>query len=239
MKAASGSQGDLGGPVVGVSSMATRQLLTAMAAAYERQFGRRVSVESVGGVDALRRVRDGERFDFVVLAADAMESLASCGRIDAGSQTDFVRSAVAVAVPAGRPRPDIGSEASVRAAVMAARSIGYSTGPSGAHVLRMFVRWGIAEAIAPRIVQAEPGVSVGTLIARGDVELGFQQLSELIDLPGVDVVGLLPRAIEVITVFSAALCTTCDRPAQARALIAFLVSSAGDMTKRRYGMEPA
>jgi molybdate transport system substrate-binding protein len=146
---------------------------------------------------------------------------------------------VAVAVPAGKPCPDLGDEASVRQSVIEARSIGYSTGPSGAHVVRMFERWGIYESILPRIVQAAPGMPVGTLIAQGDVELGFQQLSELIDLPGVDIVGLLPPAIEIITVFSAALCTGSSRRAEANALIAFLASPASDAAKRRHGMEPA
>ena len=162
---------------------------------------------SVGGVDAARRVDDGEAFDFVVLAADAIEQLAAGGRVDPGSRTDLARSGVAIAVAAGAPRPDVGSESAVRDAVLRARSIGYSTGPSGAHLVRLFERWGIADAIAPRIVQAPPGVPVGTLVARGDVELGFQQLSELMHLPGIDVIGLLPPEIQVVTVFSAAVCT--------------------------------
>lgn len=219
--------------------MATRRLLNDLASAFERQSQQPVFVESVGGIDAARRIGDGERFDFVVLAADAIERMASMGRVDAGSRTDLVRSAVAVAVPAARPRPDLTSEESVRKAVMRARSIGYSTGPSGTHIVRMFERWGIADAIASRIVRAAPGISVGTLIARGEVELGFQQFSELIELPGVDIAGLLPPAIEFITVFSAAVCTRSDRPAEARAVIAFLSSPAGHALKRRHGMEPA
>lgn len=222
----------------GISSMAVRDVLADLADAYERQTGQRVSVLSVGGVDAARRVRDGEAFDFVVLAADVIEELADAGRVQRSSRVDLARSAVAIAVPTGAPHPDVGSETAVREAVLRARTIGYSTGPSGVHLTRLFERWGIADAVAGRMVQAPPGVPVGTLIARGDVDLAFQQLSELMDLPGVDVVGLLPSEIAVVTVFSAAIVTASGREAKTRELLAFLGSPAADAAKRRHGMEP-
>ena len=138
-----------------------------------------------------------------------------------------------------QPRPDISSEAALREAILAARSIGYSTGPSGTHLTRLFERWGIAEIIAPRIVQAPPGVPVGALVARGDVALGFQQLSELIHLPGIDVVGALPSEIQVTTVFAAAACTATTQREAAQALLSFLTSREADTAKSRNGMEPA
>jgi molybdate transport system substrate-binding protein len=195
-------------------------------------------MESVGGVDAARRVRAGEAFDFVVLASTAIEALAAEGRIDPRSRIDFARSGIAIAVKAGAPHPEIGDEAAIRQAVLAANTIGYSTGPSGVHLVRLFGRWGIAETIAPRMVQAPPGVPVGTLVARGEVELGFQQRSELIHVPGVDVVGELPPEIQAITTFSAAACTASTRHAAANAWLRFLASSEADAAKRRHGMEP-
>jgi len=225
--------------VTGISSMAMRHVLDELGDAYERQSGQTIAIVSVGGVDAARRVAEGEAFDFVVLAADAIEKLASDGGVDRRSRIDLARSAVAIAVAAGATRADVSSEAAIRDAVLRARSIGYSTGPSGAHLLRLFERWGIAEAIAPRIVQAPPGTPVGMLVARGDVELGFQQLSELMHAPGIDVIGLLPPEIQVTTVFSAAVCTASNCPAAAAALLAFLASPENDATKRRHGMEPA
>ena len=225
--------------LTGISSMAMRHVLTELGDAYERQSGQPVVIVSVGGVDAARRVDDGEAFDFVVLAADVIDQLAAGGRVDPGSRTDLARSAVAIAVAAGAMRPDVSSGSAVRDAVLRARSIGYSTGPSGAHLVRLFERWGIADAIAPRIVQAPPGLPAGTLVARGDVELGFQQLSELMHLPGIDVIGLLPPEIQVATVFSAAVCTVSNCPAAAEALLSFLASPQADATKRRHGMEPA
>jgi molybdate transport system substrate-binding protein len=215
--------------IAGISSMAMRQALTELGDTYETQCGKRVSVVSVGGVDAARRVQNGE----------AIDKLAAGGHVDPGSRTDLARSGVAIAVRGGAPRPDIGSESAVRDAVLHARTIGYSTGPSGAHLVRLFERWGIADAIAPRIVQASPGFLVGTLVARGDAELGFQQLSELMHLPGIDVIGLLPAEIQVETVFSAAVCTASNCLAAAKAWLSFLASPEADAAKRRHGMEPA
>ncbi len=225
--------------ITGISSMAMRQVLAELTDAYTRQTGQTVAIESVGGVDAARRVQEGEAFDVVVLAADAIEKLAAVGRVDPASRIDLARSSVAIAVAAGAPRPDIASEAAVRDAVLHARTIGYSTGPSGVYLVRLFQQWGIADAIASRIVQAPPGIPVGTLVARGDVELGFQQLCELMHVPGVDVVGLLPAEIQVVTVFSAAICAASGRVEAAGKLLSFLASPQADATKRRHGMESA
>jgi molybdate transport system substrate-binding protein len=226
-------------PITGISSMATRSVLAELAGDYERTSGQRVVIESVGGVTAAQRIQDGESFDMVVLAADVIERLTAAGRVQPGSQVDLARSGIALAVRAGAPRPEIRDEASVRDAILAARSIGYSTGPSGSHLTRLFERWGIAERIAPRIVQTPPGVPVGTLVARGEVELGFQQLSELIHLPGIDVIGSLPPDIQLITVFSAGLCTTSGQKEAATALLSFLASPQAAAVKLAHGMEPA
>ncbi len=225
--------------ITGISSMATRQLLVELTDGYERQSGRRVAITAVGGVDAFRRVRNGEAFDFVTLAASAIDELASAGRVEAATRVDLARSGIAIAIRAGETRPDIGSEAAVRDAVLRAGTIGYSTGPSGAHLGRLFERWGIAATIGPRLVQAPPGVPVGGLLARGDVELGFQQLSELLHVPGIDVVGMLPPNIQAMTIFSAAVCTAATHRAATVDLLSFLTSQAADATMRRHGMDPA
>jgi molybdate transport system substrate-binding protein len=219
--------------------MAMRHVLSELSDAYERQSGQTVAIVSAGGVDVTRRVENGEAFDFVVLAANAIEKLAAGGRVDPESRTDLARSPVAIAVAAGATRPDISSESAIRDAVLRARSIGYSTGPSGEHLVHLFERWDIADLIAPRTVQAAAGVPVGTLVARGDVELCFQQLSELMHAPGVDVIGLLPPEIQVTTVFAAAVCKASNCPVAAGALLSFLASSEADAAKRRHGMEPA
>jgi molybdate transport system substrate-binding protein len=219
--------------------MATRQLLAELCAEFEQQQGLQVRIASVGGVDAAKRVQAGEAFDVVVLASDAIDKLIAAGRIQPHSKVDLVHSGVAVAVRSGAAAPDLTSATAVREAVLKARSLSYSTGPSGVALAKLFERWGIAEAIAPRMVQAPPGVPVGSLVASGDVELGFQQLSELIDLPGIDVVGPLPADIQITTTFSAGLASTATHEAQARALLAYMASPQTADAKRRLGMEPA
>ena len=223
--------------------MATRQLLTEMAAAFERQSGCVVSFESVGGVDAVKRIQGAQVFDLAVLASDAIDKLIAAGHIRAGSKVDLVRSGVAVAVRAGAVLPDISSEDAVRLAVRAARSISYSTGPSGVALAKLFQRWGIADEIRSRLVQAPPGVPVATLVASGQVELGFQQLSELMHVEGVAVVGPLPPAIQITTTFSAGIPTRASpdssRTEQVRALLDFMTSPLAAESKRRHGMEPA
>ncbi|WP_250503361.1 MULTISPECIES: substrate-binding domain-containing protein [unclassified Caballeronia] len=224
--------------ITGISSMATRQVLNDLACAYEAQSGQRVAIVSVGGVAAVRRIEAGEAFDIVVLASDAIDRLAASGHVDAASRVRIARSGVAIAVKAGARRPAIDDEAAVREAVLAARTIGYSTGPSGVYLTRLFERWGIAQRIASRIVQAPPGVAVGALIARGEVELGFQQLSEMIGVEGIDVLGMLPPAIQTQTVFEGAIGANASASKDARAFLAFLGSSDTDATKIKHGMEP-
>lgn len=223
----------------GISSMATRQVLAELAAAYEQRSGATVRIESVGGVDAARRVQAGEAFDVVLLAADAIDKLLAGGAAVAGSKVDLVHSPVALAVGASAACPDISTEEALKQAVLAAPSIGYSTGPSGTALMRLFERWGIAAQVQPRLKQATPGVPVGSLVAHGEVALGFQQLSELIHLEGITLVGALPAPVQIITTFSGAVCATCTQPGAVRAMLAFMASPEAAAAKRRHGMEPA
>lgn len=222
-----------------ISSMATGPLLQALVSHYQRHGGRTVELVSIGGVDALRRVMDGEQFDVVALASDAIERLSQSNRVLPGSRVDLVRSSVAVAVPAGAPHPDIGSEQALRAAVLAAARIGYSTGPSGTRLMALLQRWGIHEQMQPRLVQAKPGVPVGSLVASGQVALGFQQLSELQGVPGLELLGDLPAACAIETIFSGAICSVSQQAAAARALLTYLHSPEAAPIKRQHGMAPA
>jgi molybdate transport system substrate-binding protein len=220
--------------------MATRQVLAELAAAWQAQGGEPVFIESVGGVDAARRVQAGEEpFDVVFLAADAIAKLVDSGRVVAGSQVDLVLSSTAVAVPASTALPDISTQEALRTAVLAAPSIGYSTGPSGVALQKLFERWGIAEQIRPRIVQARPGVPVGSLVASGEVALGFQQLSELIHVGGIAIVGQLPPDVAIDTIFSAGVVAGSPHADAVRRLLAFMASPRAAEAKRRQGMEPA
>jgi molybdate transport system substrate-binding protein len=219
--------------------MATRQLLGELSRSFEQTAPWKVDIESMGGVDAARLVRDGRDVDVIVLASNVLERLESEGWIVPGTRADVVRSEVAIAVRSGLPHPAIANEEDVKQAVLAARRISYSTGPSGDHLKRLFERWNVAGAIAERTVEAKPGVPVGTLVARGEADLGFQQLSEFLDVDGIDIVGPLPPDIQTVTVFTAGVGTRSAHPDGARAFVAYLVSPQTQAAKRRLGMEPA
>ncbi len=224
-------------PLALISSMATQKLLADLLAQYQRERPEVLTVlESVGGVDAARRVQAGEAFDGVLLANDAIDKLIASGHVLAGSRVDYVQSGVAVAVRRGAQHPDIGSEAAVQNAVRAARTVGYSTGPSGVQLAKLFARWGMAEEVNAKLVTPPSGTPVGQLIASGEVELGFQQLSELMHLPGIDVIGPLPAAIQITTVFSGGVAATSRRPDAARALLAFLADPRMAAVKQDNGM---
>jgi molybdate transport system substrate-binding protein len=226
-------------PLTIISSMATRQVLAELVEAYRAATGTEVRVESVGGVDAAKRVQAGEAFDLVVLASDAIDKLQASGHVVAGSRVDIVHSGVAVAVRAGSPRPDIGTEEALKAAVLAAPSIGYSTGPSGVQLMALFQRWGIAEQLGGRVVQAKPGIPVGSMVAQGDAALGFQQLAELIHVQGIDLLGPMPAAVQIDTIFAGGVAAAAVQPEAARALLQYLASPATAEAKRRQGMDPA
>ncbi|MBL8338155.1 MAG: substrate-binding domain-containing protein [Rhodoferax sp.] len=222
-----------------ISSMATREVLAELVDAFTAREGHAVALESAGGVDVARRVRDGEAVDLVVLAAKAIDELIAAGRLLPDSRVDILRSGIAIAVPAGAPLPDIRTEAALKQAVLAAPTLSYSTGPSGVYLMGLFDRWGILEDIRPRIVQAPPGVPVGSLVARGEVALGFQQLSELLHVPGIALVGPMPPEVQSITTFSGAVSCEAVHPEQARALLAWMTHADAAPAIRRQGMEPA
>jgi molybdate transport system substrate-binding protein len=192
-----------------LSSMATRELLAELAKGCERDLSQSVVSE------------------------------AAEGRLLTGSRVDLVKSGIGVAVRTGARRFDISSENAVRDAVAAASTLSYSTGPSGIYLQQLFERWGILQTLQRRIVVPPPGVPVGSLVAKGQCELGFQQMSELINLAGIDVLGSLPDSIQMLTVFSAGISTTSQSPDAARRVLSYMASPATADLKRRLGMEPA
>ena len=227
------------GTITGVSSMATRQLLADLSRSFEKTAQWKVEIESMGGVDAARLVRDGKAIDVIVLASNVMEQLEHDGWVVPGTRFGIASSGVAIAVRSGLPRPAIASEEDVKQAVLGAGKISYSSGPSGDHLKRLFERWNIAELVADRTVEAKPGIPVGQLVARGDADLGFQQLSEFKDIDGIDVLGPLPEEIQTITVFTAGVGTRSAHPDGARAFITHLISPESQAAKQQLGLEAA
>lgn len=226
----------------GISSMATRHVLAELAFAFEQNSGYSVSFESVGGLDAAKRVDLGDVFDVVVLSSDAIDKLIGAGHLLPNSRVDWVNSGVSVAVRQGTPWPDLSSADAVKQAVLQAPTVGYSTGPSGVALLKQFEAWSITEPLRGRLLQARPGVPVASMVASGEVALGFQQLSELLNVEGIDIVGPLPGAIRITTTFSAgfpaSLSSDPPRRAAVQAFLDALCSPEADAVKRRHGMLP-
>lgn len=220
-----------------LSSMATKPLLAALTADFQKQTGQAVRLESMGGVDAAKRVQAGDVFDVVVLASDALATLTEQGHVR-GPQA-FADSRIAIAVRAGAAAPDISTEDALRSALLAAKSIGYSTGPSGRALLQIFDRWGLGETLGARLVQARPGVPVGKLVAEGEAEIGFQQLTELQGLPGITLLGGLPPQLDIVTTFTGAVGTRSTQRDAAQALLDFLASADTAGVKRAHGMSAA
>jgi molybdate transport system substrate-binding protein len=220
-----------------LSSMAAREVLAELIRGFTEETGQAVTAEAVGGVEVAKRIQSGDPADVVVLADTAIDKLIAAGALRSG-RVDLVRSGVAIAVRSGAVRPDVTTEAAVQAAVMAAASLSYSTGPSGVYLEKLFARWGILESIRSRIVVPPPGIPVGSLVAGGQAALGFQQLSELMNVPGIEVLGPLPAAIQTMTIFSAGINVGCKKPQVAAQLLAYMSQPAASAVKLRFGMEP-
>lgn len=225
-------------PVRGISSMATKHLLAELARDHEARRGTPVAFESVGGVEAARRVAAGEPFDLVALAAGALARLAAAGLVQAGSVRDFAVSQAALAVRAGAPHPAIGNRAELVATLQRARSIAVSTGPSGDALVALLQAAGILDEVRPRLVQAPPGVPVAAYVADGTAEIGVQQASELAGCEGIDVAGALPADAAIATTFAVAVGAQARRPDEARAFIDFIVSAPAAAAIRRAQMQP-
>ncbi len=221
-----------------LASPALRPALGELVPAFERASGH-TAVVLWGGTEAVtKRIRDGEVVDVVLIAAPNVDRLIAEGALAAAGRADVAKSGVGIALRTGLPRPDVSSGEAVKAAVLAARSVAYSAGPSGFYIAELFQRMGIADQIRDKVRITPSGVQVGEVIASGGADLGFQQVSELAHLPGIQYLGPLPPEIQHFTVFAAALHARAPAPDAAEALTRFLTSPEAAAAIRRSGMEP-
>jgi molybdate transport system substrate-binding protein len=184
------------------------------------------------------RLRRGEPVDVLIMVGYALGDLIKQGKVAADSRVDLARSRIGMAVRAGAPKPDISSLEAFRRALIAARSIAYSDSASGVYVsTELFQRLGIADAVLPKSKEIK-GERVGNVVARGEAEIGFQQISELLPVQGIDFVGPLPPELQKITVFSAGIAVGAQDPGAANALIEFLASPAAIPAIKKSGLEP-
>ncbi len=206
---------------------------------FEKASGHKVTTIFTGTLDAQKRIAAGEVYDLIIMAGPAIDDLIASGKVAPGSRVDLARSGVGVAVRAGAPRPDIHSTDALKNTLLAARSIGYSSGPSGVYLAGLFRKLGIADQLTPKLKQTPTGVFVGSIIANGEVEIGFQQVSELAHFPGIDYVGPLPADIQNVTVFSSGIHSRATSVDAAKAWVAFLTSPVAAAAFKSKSMEPA
>ena len=190
-------------------------------------------------MDIIKRTSAGESFDLIIAANSAIDDFIHAGRVQTGSRVDIARTGIGIAAQRRAQRPDIGSAEALKRVLLAAKSVGYSTGPSGVYLAALFESMGIAGDIKAKSRQVPPGATVGPIIASGEVEIGFQQMSELLRVDGVDVVGPLPGEIQHTTVISCGIATAAEEPDGARALVEFLAAATARDAIERGGLQPA
>jgi molybdate transport system substrate-binding protein len=220
-----------------LSSLAIKEAYLELQPQFEKKTGLKVQTEWLGMVDIVKRVKAGEVADLLIASQKVMGEMKSLGKVS--EVVDLAKSGVAVAVKKGAKRPDIGSAEAVKRALRAAKSIGYSSGPSGVYLAELFQKWGIAEELKPKSTQTPPGTAVGPLVADGRVELGFQQMSELLPTSGIDILGPLPAEIQTITTFSGGVHAAAREADAARAWLSFITAPQSAAVLRRHGMDPA
>jgi molybdate transport system substrate-binding protein len=219
-----------------IASNAVREPYGELLPVFEKSTGHKVSVSWGGTVDIVKRVEGGEIADIVIVPAARIDTLIMQGRI--ASRTDLARSGVGVAAKAGVPRPDISSVAALRSTLLAAKSIVLSSGPSSFYLPSLFEKMGIADKLKPKIIQIAPGLGVGATLARGEGEIGFTQMSELMSVEGIQYLGPLPADVQFVTVFSAGLHASAPAQEAARALLKFLTGPDAAPALKSHGMEP-
>jgi len=221
-----------------LSTQATEDTYRELVPQFEKATGDKVATIFTGTLDAQKRLAAGENYDMIIMAAPAIDAQIKAGKVVSGSRVDLAKSGVGAAVPKGAPKPDISTTEALKKTLLAAKSIGYSTGPSGVYMISLFEKLGLMDQVKPKLKQTPTGVFVGTIIANREVEVGFQQVSEVGNFPGVDYVGPLPADVQQMTVFSSGIVVDAKEAEPARALVKFLTTPEAGAAFRKRGMEP-
>ncbi len=228
-----------------LGSTAMKAVLEALAPKFEAETGHRIAVTLGPSARLEKLIAEGEVADVAILAAAGAKDLAAQGKITAGSVTDLARSRIAIAVPKGAPKPDISSAESFKRALLAANAIAVSKptggGQSGAHMARVFEQLGIAEAVQSKAKYGAGGAAglAGLVLLRGEADIGIQQMSELLAVDGIDIVGPLPDELQSVTLFTASIPANAIHPDAARSFIDLLVTPESKNIIKAKGLEPA
>src|SRR5437870_1345863 len=221
-----------------LSTQATEEAYKELVPQFEKASGHKVTTIFTGTLDLQKRIAAGEKYALIIMAGPAIDDYIKAGTVVAGSRVDLAKSGVGAGVPKGAPKPDISTVDALKKTLLAAKSVGYSTGPSGVYIVTMFQKLGIAAEIAPKLKQTPTGVFVGTIIANREVEIGFQQVSELMHFPGLDYLGPLPAEVQFVTVFSGGIQMAAKEVDAAKALVRFITAPAAATAYTKRGLEP-
>lgn len=222
-----------------LASGAVKEAAAELIPQFEKASGNTVTVTWAGTVDIKKKIAAGEAFDLVIIAGPEIEGFAKDGKVAPGSRVDLVRSAVGIAVKTDAPKPEMKSGDDLKKALIAAKWVAYSTGPSGAYMEKLFDKMGIGGEIKGKAIVTKPGVPVATVLRSREADIGFQQVSELIHEPGINFIGPIPADVQNITVFSSAVLTGSKEETAARALQKFLTAPAAAPTIKKHGLDPA
>jgi molybdate transport system substrate-binding protein len=221
-----------------LSTQATEEAYRELVPQFEKDTGHKVTTVFTGTLDANKRLAAGETYDLLIMSGPSIDEHIKAGKVVPGSRVDLAKSGVGVGVKAGAPKPDISTTEALKKTLLAAKSIGYSTGPSGVYVIGLFQRMGIADEVKGKLKQTPTGVFVGSIIASGEAEIGFQQVSELSHFAGVDYVGPLPADVQQFTTFSSGIVAGTKETDAAKALVKFITAPAAAAAFKKRGMEP-
>jgi molybdate transport system substrate-binding protein len=221
-----------------LSTQATEDTYRELVPQFEKTTGHKVTTVFTGTLDAQKRLLAGESYDMIIMAGPAIDAQIKAGKAVSGSRVDLAKSGVGAAVPKGAPKPDISTTEALKKTLLGAKSIGYSTGPSGVYMVNLFERLGLSDQVKDKLKQTPTGVFVGTIIANREVEIGFQQVSEVGNFPGVDYIGPLPAEVQQTTVFSSGIVADAKEAEAAKALVKFLTTPEAGAAFRKRGMEP-
>jgi molybdate transport system substrate-binding protein len=221
-----------------ISTRATEEFYRELVPQFERASKYTVTTTFTGTQALQQRIASGETYDVIIMIDAEIDAYIRAGKVVPGSRVDVARATIGAGVRAGLPKPDIRTANALKQALLDAKSIGYSTGPSGDYVLAMFARLGIADAVRPKLKQAPSTVLVASIIASGEAELGFQQANELSHYPGVDYLGPLPPELQETTWRSGGIMTGSRVPEAGRALLEFISSPSAAPIIRKHGLDP-
>jgi molybdate transport system substrate-binding protein len=215
-----------------------KEVVETFTPAFEKATGHKVVATWTGGQDVRKRIAAGEVYDLVLTSGPDIDGFIKDGKLAPGSRTDLMKVGVGIAVKAGAPKPDVSSVEALKATLLAAKSIGYSTGSSGTYIENMLAGMGLTDQLKGKLKQVPSGELVGGIIVKGDAEIGFQQVSELIHFPGIAFLGPLPAAVQNVTQYSSALTTAGTQREAAAELVKLLRTPAVVPVIREHGMEP-